>query len=116
LTGFHKAVTSLRIASPQAAWERRVLQNGPWILVLSSTLPSGLKRSKLTLKLSFPAKTLCLFGLKLPGTREQMNFASLTPGQLHKESKTMTQRPNLFNLFNPLNPFTSKDELSFRYL
>jgi hypothetical protein len=29
-----------------------------------------------------------------------MNFASLTPGQMHKESKTMALRLNLFNQFN----------------
>ena len=70
---------------------------------VSRTMQCGLRRSKLTVKLSFPAKTLCLIHLKLLGTREQMNFASLTPGQLHKESNTMTLHLNLFNLFNPVN-------------
>src|SRR6266704_2886041 len=56
----------------------------------------SLKRSKLTVKLSFPAKTLCPIRLKFLGTREQMNFASLTPGQLNKESNTMTLSRYLF--------------------
>jgi hypothetical protein len=34
---------------------------------------------------------------KIAGTREQMNFASLTPGQLDNESKTMTLYVGLFN-------------------
>jgi hypothetical protein len=38
-----------------------------------------------------------------------MNFASLTPGQLDKESYIMTLYLNLFNLFNLFNPFNCND-------
>ena len=67
----------------------------------------GLKRSKLTVQVSFPAKTQRVFRLKLPSTREQMNFASLTPGQLHKESNAMTLCVNLFDSFKLSEQFDS---------